>query len=217
MDTMAYDTTFRSPRTTTCGRMAGLGHSILWVIALSAAGCAPTPPMKPVEPAPVAVAPEQPDASVPERVAAEADPARTPAEDLPPAIVGGPGADALALLLADRLGPGRPRTIDLSGLRNQSRATASEFAAMRRDFAEALDASRVDAEIAFIDDPAAPRSEELRGSAYLVTVDGFDLWELFLRLYVPGERSPRWQSGRPVRLLRAPAPGQPFVVAWPLE
>ena len=45
---------------------------------------------------------------------------------------------------------------------------------------------------------------ELGGTAYLVTVSGFDQWELFLSLHPAGESWAVWRADHPTRLLRQP-------------
>ncbi|NIQ35452.1 MAG: hypothetical protein GTN86_05930, partial [Xanthomonadales bacterium] len=48
----------------------------------------------------------------------------------------------------------------------------------------------------------------LGGTAYLVTADGSDQWELFLSLRRPGESWTVWRAERAVRTLRQPRGGQ---------
>ena len=88
-------------------------------------------------------------------------------------------------------------------LRNQSKAQNDEFDAMVDRLARLLDAAGADEGLHFTADPAQPVDYQLKGTAYLVTANGFDLWELYLSLK-PNDRAwTLWQADVPVRLLRS--------------
>ena len=68
----------------------------------------------------------------------------------------------------------------------------------------------------FTTDVDQPVHYQLLGTAYLVTAEGFDQWELFLRLSPAEDAWTIWQPAVPVRVLRQPRPGQPQITRWPL-
>ena len=54
-----------------------------------------------------------------------------------------------------------------------------------------------------------PVDYELSGTAYLMTSQGFDLWELYLSLHPSGQSWTVWSADDPVRMLRQPRGGDP--------
>jgi hypothetical protein len=126
-----------------------------------------------------------------------------------------PGADQFVAALLTGLGPrqhdenGATR-ICVSKLRNQSRAQQSEFAAFQERFAEVLTRSSSESNVTFCtgSDAHSLIHYELLGTAYLITTDGFDVWELFI-MVTPADKSWMvWQPTGPVRVLRHPRPNQ---------
>jgi hypothetical protein len=98
-------------------------------------------------------------------------------------------------------------------LRNLSRAHASEFARFTERFAETLSRAGRRHDVLFIADPDGPPVQyELRGSAYLISAEGLDQWELFLSLTSVHRPLTLWQPERAVRVLRQSRPGQPQIV-----
>ena len=104
--------------------------------------------------------------------------------------------------------------ITLSELRNQSRCSSGEFASFRDRLAELLTQAGRDSHLQFASgDEAASSSSgqsqyQLQGSAYLMTLEGFDVWELYLSLSPPIHPWTIWQANGPVHVLRQPRPGQ---------
>lgn len=96
--------------------------------------------------------------------------------------------------------------VSLDGLSNHSHASPGEFAAFKTRLAAAL--SRAGAAgavpIRFVTAAGEPVDYELAGTAYLVTAQGFDQWELYLSLRPPGESWEIWRADGPVHTLRQP-------------
>jgi hypothetical protein len=150
------------------------------------------------------------------------------------AITADPGAAAMVQSILGSLEPrlrggdGCTR-IDLSRLRNHSRAGMAEFEAFRARLALLLtEAGRPEAVIFTADvepppDPApsdaeasvgVPAQYELLGAAYLVTADGFDQWELFPAVTAADRLWTLWQPPGPVRMLRHRPPGAGAAQIW---
>ncbi|MDY7107611.1 MAG: hypothetical protein SYC29_03150 [Planctomycetota bacterium] len=106
--------------------------------------------------------------------------------------------------------------IGIHFLRNQSRAEASEFDAFTKRLAELLSAAGRSLSVSFTTAGDEPVQYELLGAAYLITADGSDQWELFLRLCPAEESWTVWENEVPVRVIRQPRPGQPQITQWPL-
>ena len=143
----------------------------------------------------------------------------TPAR--PPTSAGEPGADRL---VADMR-----RSIDLTGeqawgeilvsldrLRNHSHASAGEFASMRRRLAEVLTGAGRSGRVPmrFVSRADEPVDYELSGTAYLMTSQGFDLWELYLSLHASGQSWTVWNADNAVRMLRQPRAGESGTVTY---
>jgi hypothetical protein len=106
--------------------------------------------------------------------------------------------------------------IGLHFLRNQSRADTGEFDIFTRRLAELLSAAGRQSSVTFTTSADEPVQYELLGAAYLITVGGFDQWELFLRLCPAEESWTIWENEVPVRVIRQPRPGRPQITQWPL-
>lgn len=163
------------------------------VLTVAAAGCATDPVMRP-------------------EAAAFAPP---PSAARPAARQGDPGADALVgamrrgiALVGDE--PWGEILVSLEGITNQSHAGAGEFDAMRTRLARLLTGSGRGGPVLmrFVSSANEPVDYELRGTAYLVTTLGFDVWELYLGLYPEGRSWTVWSPTGPVRLLRQARGGQ---------
>jgi len=204
-------------------------------IALLPLGCASTPPTAGgIESAGVVHASYQPPAAAPVAPAPAPQPVKTgpiyaelapePALMPPPRPVKpqrlDPGASALVEALAaslpdQALSGGQGVIVSLRHLRNQSHSTAAEFDAFKRRLAGLLTRTAEARRITFAAAAEAQPDYELLGTAYLVTADGFDQWELYLRLTPAEESWTLWHAGGPVRVLRQARPGQPQVTRWP--
>ena len=130
-----------------------------------------------------------------------------------------PGARALVRAIAQRVSEVSPAggeaVVSLGHLRNQSHCTAGEFESFKARLADLLTEMGEAEDLRFATDPDMPADYELLGTAYLVTADGFDQWELYLRLTPAAESWTIWQAGGPVRVLRQARPGRPEVTRWP--
>jgi hypothetical protein len=132
-----------------------------------------------------------------------------------------PGALALVASMTAGM-PGRAvdeqgiTRIGLHYLRNQSRADAEEFDRFTARLADLLSAAGSHLSTAFTTSLDEPVQYELLGTAYLITADGFDQWELFLRLSPAEESWTIWQTDAPVRVIRHARPGAPQITQWPL-
>lgn len=121
-----------------------------------------------------------------------------------------PGAEWLVAKLRDVLQAelaraDRPTAFYIStfSIRNQSKAQCDEFDAMLVRLAELLDAAGSEEGLRFTADAARSVDYHLKGAAYLVTAEGFDLWELYLSLRPSDRAWTLWQADAPVRLLRS--------------
>lgn len=188
-------------------------------------GCATTEPILSDQPAPgPMIATSQSDSAV---EAARAELGDEAADALPrdePRIVQqveDAGAESLVATLAGYM-EGRPTdeagftTVVLDRLRNQSNASAAEFAAFQNRLVKIMDRPGREIGLRF-DAGDGPAHYRLGGTAYLVSADGFDQWELYLRL-TPGDAIwTLWQNSRPIRVLRQPRPGHPqFTTVMPI-
>lgn len=118
-----------------------------------------------------------------------------------------PGAAAIARALREALnehsaGVNMPVTIVFSRFRNQSRASAEEFAAMAGDLRAALTAAAAEQGMLCADEAMTPTPYELEATIYLLRDRGVDAWEIFLTLR-RRTGSAIWDSDGPVRMLRA--------------
>ena len=106
--------------------------------------------------------------------------------------------------------------IGLHYLRNLSRADAEEFNTLTQRLADLLSAAGRHLSTTFTTSFDEEVHYELLGTAYLITADGFDQWELFLRLSPADESWTIWEHDAPLRLIRHPRPGQAQITQWPL-
>lgn len=167
----------------------------------------PDPSPKP-EPAPETTPEPGP---VVEEGETEDDPPATPVVPPRPAD---PGAVAIAEAIAAAAGDDGLVTCRIR-LRNQSRASANEFEAFEKRLADILDRPETRDRIRFTDGENA--THELSGSAYLITSNGFDLWELYLNARTVDAAWAIWTADSPARVLRQNRPGAPQIVAWPIS
>lgn len=131
----------------------------------------------------------------------------------------------LAALPGPRPGPDTVIRVGVGRFRNQSHGSREELAAVRERLAHLLSRAASRFNLVFTalggpgGDPAQdpPREQpvhyRLGGAAYLVTADGLEHWELYLRL-VPaaaGENWTVWRARGPVRVLRHPRPDRPQI------
>jgi hypothetical protein len=148
-------------------------------------------------------------------VAAEIDvetrPVRRPTEPGARAVV-----DAITRSLPDDdTDESEPASIGLGHLRNLSRSTPAEFEAFRQRLAGLLSEAGHQYDLEFLADEQTARYE-LLGTAYLVTAEGFDQWEVYFRLSPADASWTLWQPSAPLRVLRQPRPAQPQITRWPL-
>lgn len=138
----------------------------------------------------------------------------------PMPVLSDPGAIALVQAISDRLGT---RTFGADGVsriglmqvKNQSRATSAEFDAFRERFVSLLNhASSVAmrGNLDFVSDANQQVHYHVQGAAYLITLDGFEMWELFLTMTPADQPHSIWQGDHPIHVLRQPHPGQPQVM-----
>jgi hypothetical protein len=105
--------------------------------------------------------------------------------------------------------------VGTSQLRNQSRTSSAEFDAFRQRLADILSSAGKQWRLQFVADdaPTGDNQYELQGAAYLVTVQGFDVWEVFLSVSAKPALLTIWNgSGQPLRILRTPLAGQPQIL-----
>lgn len=200
---------------TRCPMMLGLGCAIVL------AGCASETATS-LAPAPATAAATAPIADNPPPPMA----ADTPPEPLPapsPAQPSDPGADVLVGSMRESVGlvgmpaPGVVFRVSLDGVRNQSHATAAEFAGLCLRLADLLTRSGTAVKdgggaIRFVLADDEPADYELQGSAYVVEGEDADLWELYLSLQPSGAGWTVWRAQGPVRMPRHPRPGEPQIV-----
>jgi hypothetical protein len=107
--------------------------------------------------------------------------------------------------------------ISVRELRNLSHASDSEFIRMRRHLCDALTRAGAGSKMVFVDgeNPAIATHYRLLGSAYLVTAEGFDQWEMYLSLTPAARDFQVWDARSPVRMLRLPRPGQQEITFTP--
>jgi hypothetical protein len=100
------------------------------------------------------------------------------------------------------------RTVSLARMRNMSHASAGEFDALRSRLAALLTAaaSTRGSELRFVTGETEPAAFDVLGAAYLVTLEGFDSWELFLGVSRRESAHDLWRSEGPVRVLRFEQP-----------
>jgi hypothetical protein len=99
----------------------------------------------------------------------------------------------------------RPIVISLEEVRNLSHASPREFDQMRGRLAAVLSNAGAIESMEFVVDSPSP-AMLLHGTAYLVTSDGIDQWELFLSLKPADRDWFAWQGRGPVRVIRQPRP-----------
>lgn len=207
------------------GVRSACSYIILGIILLSGLlGCQQTWPTGPLNPPPgpaylatdrtPAVRKSAAEELGPE-VAAEIPPL-PPKQIAPP----DPGAEAfvdvIAAVIADDPGVRNGvTTIGLRHVRNQSRASASEFGRFIRRLADLLSEAGEEEAMIFLDESEGEADYEVLGAAYLVTAAGIDQWELFLRMSPATASWTVWEASSPLRVIRHPRPGQPQILAWP--
>jgi hypothetical protein len=118
----------------------------------------------------------------------------------------------LSLIQDRRVGDNGVTHIGVSMLRNQSRATTVEFNDFCQRLANILTAASPDAQVQFTAKADAAVQYQLMGAAYLMTFQGFDLWEMFLSLSPADKNLAIWSASGPVHVLRQPRLGEPQFV-----
>ncbi|MCA9295814.1 MAG: hypothetical protein KC983_04840, partial [Phycisphaerales bacterium] len=131
------------------------------------------PPVNPTQP----VVASNPIPETPPTIAASSSARMTP----------DPEARRLVDTLASRIGvdpaTGTLAIIAIGPIENVSHATEAEFQAMQDRLAAVLSAQSKDGLVSFTTSPGrADITHHLQGSAYVITADGIDQWELFIQL-----------------------------------
>ena len=107
--------------------------------------------------------------------------------------------------------------IVIGSMRNRSRATASEFDAMRARFAVLLDRAGAARNISVVSGRGDEATWILDGTAYTVVDAGTEQWEIYLDL-MPRDRSwSVWRPRYPVRLIRHPRGRGREIMIWPID
>ena len=103
--------------------------------------------------------------------------------------------------------------ISVRDVRNLSRASADEFNSMRGRLCKALARAGDSSKLVFIDaeNPAIAPHYRMLGTAYIITADGFDQWEMYLSLTSAARNFQVWDARGAVRMLRLPRAGQPQI------
>jgi hypothetical protein len=151
--------------------------------------------------------------------------ATTPVPDVPPASATSstprmtldPEARRLVEALAKRIGAdpsADPSTvIALGPIENVSHATTAEFQTMQERLAAVLSAQSRAGGVSFTTSPAgAEITHRLRGSAYVITADGIDQWELFIQLTPRDGLWAMWEPAQPIRVIRHARANEPIVL-----
>lgn len=150
-------------------------------------------------------------------------------------IAGPPDLGAVAIVEGILGAISRERSLSLADpvtilvdLSNQSHARPREFDEFQARFAALLDRAGEEEGLAYLPFEASDDGElatleadlnigyRLVGAAYLVTAQGFDQWELFLRLLPIDSSMTVWEARTPVRVLRFARPGHQQITLWPL-
>jgi len=105
-----------------------------------------------------------------------------------------------------------PVKISLATIRNQSRCSQAEFAAMQERFAAMLNDAAEGSSLHFVDTSEDLATHEMQGAAYLATREGFEMWEMYLSLSAVDRAYTLWEHPSAVWLLRQARPGQPQVL-----
>jgi len=107
-------------------------------------------------------------------------------------------------------------SVCLGPFENVSRAPSADLRAMLTHLAGVLNATPDADGTAFHTDDGSPdTTHRLIGTAFIITANGFDQWELYVKL-VPSDRSwIMWEPSAPIRLIRQPRPHAPTVLAIP--
>ena len=136
----------------------------------------------------------------------------------PPPQPADPGAAAIIdsmnrALVHREASPEGVTLISIRELRNLSHASDSEFIRMRARLCQVLTRAGAGSKLAFVDgeNPAIATHYRLLGSAYLVTADGFDQWEMYLSLTPAARDFQVWDARGAVRMLRLQRVGQPEI------
>lgn len=193
------------------GRIMGWSLVILLPVgcAAGAGGAGSRPmhlaaPVRPLTPAVPSPSPARMNEPPPPRE--RPAPAATPVEAVPAGLV----EAVRSMVAAMPAGPADERgdtVVNIAGVRNQSRSTAAEYHALIPRLSSLLSRAGRGSGVRFAaDDESGPVHYRLIGSAYLVTEDGFEQWEFYVRLCPVDEDWTVWQGGRPLRVLRMARP-----------
>jgi hypothetical protein len=102
--------------------------------------------------------------------------------------------------------------ISVEQVRNQSRTSRDEFDAFSMRLSEILTQASNDPKVIFVPRADGEFQYHLQGTAYLVTFEGFDLWELYLSLSPVDRNLTLWSASGPVYVMRLPQAGRPQMV-----
>jgi hypothetical protein len=102
--------------------------------------------------------------------------------------------------------------ISVEQVRNQSRTSRDEFDAFSMRLSEILTQASNDPKVIFVPRADGEVQYHLQGTAYLVTFEGFDLWELYLSLSRVDRNLTLWSASGPVYVMRLPQAGRPQMV-----
>jgi hypothetical protein len=106
---------------------------------------------------------------------------------------------------------GYPIRISVADIRNQSRCGSDEYQALLDRIASQLNHAGREHQLEFFSDDTGEYDFHLFGTAYLITLDGFDVWEMFLSLSRTDYASTLWRAPGPVNVLRQERPSQPQI------
>lgn len=101
---------------------------------------------------------------------------------------------------------GRAR-VSVSRLRNQSRSTLDEFQTLQRRLIDLCAPPAKRMSLDFVTIQGEPVDYELCGTAYLITAEGSDQWEIYFQLHPSGNaRETLWSNEAPIRMMRQQNP-----------
>jgi hypothetical protein len=103
--------------------------------------------------------------------------------------------------------------ISVDEVRNLSRCERDEFGLFMQRFAGLLSDAARESQIEFTTATSntAAAQYRMQGTAYLMTADGFDQWELYLSVTPVDRDFAVWDARKAIRVLRNPRPSQPQI------
>jgi len=174
--------------------------------AVESTGPSPTEAAEPAAPElpapPTGASPPTDDRASGESVLPDAE------DETPAAHAPDPGAVALVATIERAIGAEQIATdgtlVAVESFRNQSRAPHDELEELRRRIVTLLAPAAEGRSIRFSGERSEETEYTLGGTAYLLTRDGFDQWEVYFALKPRGANWSVWRNHEPVRLLRQP-------------